>query len=146
MTRPYAISCLGGKTKQADKDDCDINILMARYVKTGNLDHIAKHLPQYGDFSNVTDYHTALNQVLDAQELFDALPSAIRSRMDNSPVVLLEFMSDANNLDEARQLGLVNTDPTAIPDNPDSLPSNPGSQPSAGPPSGAAPEGAPTGP
>lgn len=124
----FTTSCLQGRTKQADKDGCDINMLMARYVKTGNLDHIAKHMPSYGDFSIVTDFKTALDQVNDAQVLFDALPSAVRSRMDNDPAKLLDFMADANNLEEATQLGLVLSNPQKTPDNPDNLPSKPASQ------------------
>ncbi len=114
--RPYSrarhsINCGEGRTKQSHKDECDINIVMARYVKTGNLEHIATAMPRYGDFSEVPDLHTATNQVNEATELFMELPSEIRSRFNNNPAELLDFLADANNKPEAVKLGLVLGDP-----------------------------------
>ena len=40
-------------TKQSFKDECDINKIMAKFQKTGALNHYAKHAPQYGDASGI---------------------------------------------------------------------------------------------
>ena len=36
-------------TKQSFKDECDINKIMAKFQKTGAIEHYAKHAPSYGD-------------------------------------------------------------------------------------------------
>lgn len=101
------------RTKQEFKDECDINRLMARYQKTGNLSHIAGELAQYGDFTQIADFHTALNQVIEAESAFASLPAEVRDRFRNQPANLLRFLEDPANTDEAVQLGLAerSTDP-----------------------------------
>lgn len=94
-------------TKQSFSQDCDINIIMQRFEKTGIIDSINNRSPQYGDFSDITDYQGSLNQVMRAQEGFSALPASLRSRFDNDPALLLEFLQDSNNYDEAVKLGLI---------------------------------------
>lgn len=99
------------RTKQSFKDQCDINIIMARYNKTGDLTHISQAIPQYGDFSNVPDLHGAMNQVRDAQAEFLLFPAKIRDRFGNDPDQLIQFMSNPDNLKEAVELGLVQVQP-----------------------------------
>ncbi len=122
--RPYALSFEGteSKTHQSEAAACDINILMARYEKTGTLPINTKQ-PIYGDFSNVGDYMDAVHQVSRAQAMFDALPAKIRDRFGNSPDGLLAFMDDPSNLDEAKELGLIAPDP--VPDPPPEPPAPP---------------------
>lgn len=99
------------RTQQSFRDECDINRIMAKHRKTGELTHLAQRDPQYGDFSAGLDYQEASNRVLAAQADFDSLSANIRQRMQNSPQVLLDFMADPNNLEEARELGLLNPAP-----------------------------------
>lgn len=101
-------------TKQAFKDECDINNIMRKYQTTGLVSHFAKGEPKYGDFSNSVDYHEAMNQVLAAQDAFMALPSSIRARFSNDPGYLLDFVSDPNNRDEAVRLGLIDHVPEVV--------------------------------
>lgn len=105
---PYVCDCSedAGLTHQSFKETCDINNVMSRYQDTGDLRHIAHTLPQYGDFSNVVNYHEAVNQVKQAQRDFAELPVKLRRRFHDDPHELIEFMSDKDNLDEARELGL----------------------------------------
>ena len=49
----------------------------------------------------------AQNFVIEAGEMFDALPSRIRKRFNNSPAQLLEFLADTANVSEAISLGLI---------------------------------------
>lgn len=108
-----------GRTKQAHKDECDINIMMAKYQKTGQMPAANPFRPIYGDFSHIDDYQAAVNQVHEAQESFADLPSQIRSRFRNDPAELLRFMEDPANTEEAIQLGLLpepeNKKPAATP-------------------------------
>lgn len=91
---------------QSEKDDADINEIMKRFGRTGNLP-TPHEIPYYGDFSDVTDYQTALNDLKHAQNAFQGLPSGLRTRFNNDPAELLNFIHNDANYDEAAKLGLV---------------------------------------
>lgn len=97
--------------KQEFKDECDINHIIARYVKDGVIDHVNRVEAVYGDFTSVGDYHGDLNRLIEAQEAFDGLPAQIRKRFANDPAELLSFLMDENNRTEAEKLGLVKPRP-----------------------------------
>lgn len=97
-------------TRQADRDDCDINVMMAKYQATGEL-RTNPRQPQWGDFSDVPSYQEALNIVRQADEDFALLDAKIRDRFGNDPTQMLRFLEDEANRDEAVQLGLVNPPP-----------------------------------
>ena len=65
---------LESRTKQSFKDECDINNILKKYNKTGQLPAMIKADPKYGDFSNSASYQESLNLVLLAQEQFSNLP------------------------------------------------------------------------
>ena len=92
--------------QQHYKDECDINTILERFNVTGMLPQ-SPISPRYGDFSGITDYHSALNKVMAAMEEFDNLPAQIRARFDNEPANLIEFLEDEKNRPEAEKLGLV---------------------------------------
>lgn len=93
-------------TKQSFRDECDINTILKRFNVTGQLP-VGSVQPQYGDFSGVTDYQSALNAVMAAQDSFLALPAKLRARFDNDPALFVEFASDEANKDEMKALGLL---------------------------------------
>lgn len=101
--------------KQAFKDECNINTIMSKYQKTGLIEHVQKVQGAYGDFTSVQDYQLSLNQVIEAQEAFEALPAAVRKRFGNDPSHLMSFLEDPSNLDEAVKLGLVELTPIPQP-------------------------------
>jgi len=92
--------------QQHQKDDADINTIVARFGLTGELPN-SNIAPRYGDFSHAVDYHTAMNSVIGAQNDFMKLPANLRSRFQNDPAALIEFLADVNNRPEAESLGLV---------------------------------------
>ncbi len=92
--------------QQHYKDECDINTILQKFSISGILPE-APLSPRYGDFSGISDYHTALNRVIAAQDEFEALPAQIRARFDNDPAKLIEFLDDEANRPEAEELGLV---------------------------------------
>ncbi len=92
--------------QQHFKEECDINTILQKFNITGILPE-APLSPRYGDFSGISDYHTALNRVIAAQQEFEALPAQIRSRFDNDPAKLIEFLDNDANRPEAEELGLV---------------------------------------
>lgn len=92
--------------QQHFKDECDINNILRQFNVTGMLPE-APLSPRYGDFTGIVDYHSALNAVIAAEDGFMALPAQIRSRFENDPELLINFLDDPNNRDEAIKLGLV---------------------------------------
>ena len=95
------------RAQQHHKDECDINVILERFGKTGQLP-VNAISGTYGDFSGVHDYHTALNTLIASQSEFEALPAAIRAKFANEPANLIEFLNDPKNKDQAIELGLVN--------------------------------------
>lgn len=104
--RVYTVNTEPSKTDQSFKNEADVNNIMARYRKTGQITHLAKHQGSYADVSEIPDLSQALDQVTKAQQAFDALPSELRARFGNSPVNMIEFLQNDNNIDEAIKLGL----------------------------------------
>lgn len=93
-------------TKQSFKNECDINLIMKKWQKTGVLPQARSAQPCYGDFTGISDYQSALNAVAEAQDTFLALPSALRARFSNDPSLFLEFVQNPANIDEMISLGL----------------------------------------
>jgi phage internal scaffolding protein len=94
-------------TQQHMKDECDINNIMAKYQKTGLITHVAKYQGIYDDFTVMPDFKTAMDTMMDAQEMFLSLPSDIREKFDNDAGAFVEFATDSRNYDEMVDLGLV---------------------------------------
>lgn len=98
-------------TKQEFKAEADINTIMARYNRTGELPQINLVAPQYLDVTDM-DFHTHMNIIREAQDLFDALPSQVRNRFANDPGEFIDFCGDLNNHPELARMGLLSTEAT----------------------------------
>jgi phage internal scaffolding protein len=92
--------------QQQFKDECDINNILRQFNITGQLPESTLS-PKYGDFTGISDYKTALDRVMAADEEFMSLPANIRARFDNEPANLIEFLENEENRSEAEKLGLV---------------------------------------
>jgi len=135
--RPHAITFDPSKamTKQSFKDECDINKIMAKFQKTGVLNHYAAHAPEYLDVPAI-DYLDAQLIISSANSMFAELPSSVRKRFNNSPDQFLDFIQDPKNHEEAVKLGLAN--PLSNPE-PNKSPKKRASAPSE-PPDGSKPK------
>lgn len=98
-----------GRTKQEFKDESDINVIMSRYLKTGMLDYVTKHQPQYLDVTSV-DFQNAMDVIAKSKSMFQDLPAALRSRFENDAAKFLDFVHDAENIEEMHELGLLRAD------------------------------------
>lgn len=101
------VICEGqGRTHQEFKDDCDINLIIAKAEAGIPIDHISLNPPMYGDFSNVDDFLEQKIRIKQANDAFTALPAWIRAKFNHDPSELLGFLMDSANDDEAIELGL----------------------------------------
>lgn len=91
--------------QQHTKDAVDINQIMARYIKTGVLDHVTKYQPQYTD-NTMQDYQQSQNIIIKADLMFSELPSQVRKNFGNDPAAFLDFVSDESNHDKLAEMGL----------------------------------------
>lgn len=92
--------------KQSFADEVDINTIVRRFGLTGELPQNVR-IPQSGDFTDVQDFHSAMNAIRMAQESFDAMPAEVRARFQNDAEKFVEFCLDDKNRAEAEKLGLV---------------------------------------
>lgn len=93
---------------QSQKDEADINVIVRNFGITGQLP-VSRRLPEYGDYSGISDYRSALEAVKAAETSFLGLPSKVRAHFDNDPQAFLEYCSDRTNLDQLREWGLVDS-------------------------------------
>ncbi|AJK28258.1 putative minor capsid protein [Eel River basin pequenovirus] len=112
-------------TQQNFRGETDINFIMKKYEKHGVIEHLNRYAGDYSDVTGVQDYQTSLNQVMAAQEMFMSLPASIRGRFDNDPAQFLAFATDGENVDEMRNLGLME------PERPEEAAGGPPEQPPA---------------
>lgn len=120
------------KTKQSFKDECDINVLMARYEKTGVMPDYGGREGRYLDCTGI-DFRESQEMVAQAKSLFAQLPWQVRERFRNDPAQMLDFVEDERNRDEARELGLLK---------PEAAPAEPPATPPAPPPAATQPPSA----
>lgn len=95
------------RTEQHHKKECDVNNIIKKYDKTGLITHVSRIEARFGDHTG-QDFKDAMDLITGAQSMFNELPPEIRSRFDNDPGKLLEFMEHPGNRKEAIEIGLIN--------------------------------------
>lgn len=93
-------------TKQEFKEEADINTLVKRFGLGWEIP-AGLRKPQYGDFTGVTDYHSACLAIAQANESFDNLPAEVRREFRNEPARFVEFCQDEKNREQLDKWGLV---------------------------------------
>lgn len=95
------------RTKQSFARDADINNIVARWRDTGLPPHDRNGPGVYADFTSAVAFDEAQVQIQAAQEAFMSLPAHVRSRFNNDPAELIDFVDQVDNLPEAEKLGLL---------------------------------------
>lgn len=99
-----------GMTQQQFADECDINVIVRRFGLTGEMPANPR-VPLSGDFAGVTDYKSALDALIAADDAFMELPAHVRAEFANDPQKLMEFVADDKNRQKAVEMGLVAAPP-----------------------------------
>ncbi len=120
------VDCTGDviRTKQSFKKEADINHIMARYVKTGLMSPEAITLREqnFADVSEIGDFQSCQEQLLNANKAFMTLAVDIRTRFNNNASELLDFVADAENREEAIKLGIIPKPQEVTPEEPTETP------------------------
>lgn len=94
------------RTEQEHLAETDINYIADRFMRTGEAPQILQ-MPTHGDFGGIFDFQTAMNTIKQAKDEFMSLPAKTRSRFNNDPAELINFIEDKDNRDEAIKLGFI---------------------------------------
>lgn len=94
------------RTKQEMAAACDINNIMKKFERTGEINHLSTKVAQYGDFGSAMSFQEARNAVIATTHTFEQLPHKIRTFFDNDPANLVDFMADSANDEAGREMGL----------------------------------------
>jgi len=91
--------------------DADINELLARFgINDGSIlpATLGVFDPRYyGDFSEIPDLRTALDNTRLAEQRFMELPADLRAEFNNDPYALYTWVTDPQNGEEAVKMGLL---------------------------------------
>lgn len=79
-----------GKAQQNQKEEADINTIVNRFLKTGELQNI-RNPPTYADLQEI-DFQDAMAQVNLAKRSFDALPPKVRDAFQGDPAKFLAYV------------------------------------------------------
>ncbi|AXH75838.1 MAG: internal scaffolding protein [Microviridae sp.] len=106
------------RTQQSFKDECDLNMTLSRFKKNCGVDFLSRYQGycdgHFGDFSGVTDYRTALEQLQKAEEVFMSLPAKARAYFENSCALFLDALHDEGRVSELQEVGVLNKTPTLV--------------------------------
>ena len=103
----------GDRTEQSHKEELNINNILAKFQRTGVIDHVKEHGPQYADVPAI-DYREAMEIVTSSNSMFEELPSRARKYFNNDPAQFLETMQNPETKPQVlHELGLL--DPTYTP-------------------------------
>lgn len=95
-----------GRTRQDDLKASNINNIVKRYQRTGELP-VKNREAFFADVSAVPDFQTAMNIVDQAREGFMSLPAEVRAKHDNDPAKFVDWTADPANRDEMVKMGLL---------------------------------------
>lgn len=84
------------RTKQSFKNETDLNFLVDRYKKTGQVPASVNRESKYG-YAPSLDFQEALELVQNARTMFSELPAAVRQNFENNPANLLAFVENSDN-------------------------------------------------
>ena len=93
-----------GRTKQAFRDQTDINKILARAAQGESISHLAKHGATYGDFTDMPDLLEASRRLAVGQRIFDELPGEVRREFHQSASAFFAFVNDPANVDRLPEL------------------------------------------
>lgn len=95
-------------TKQEFKTEVDINNIVKQFKPHHMAAMLQANLQSgaYQDLPDSYDYQAALDLVRQAENSFMTVPAKIRDQFGQDPAAFLAFVTNPDNLEEVRKLGL----------------------------------------
>lgn len=111
---PVGTACRSASlTVQSEKSQCDINLIIARYKKTGVIDHVKRDSPLYADCEEaISALRRAEDLVEQTHDAFWSLPSDVRDQI-GEPSRLPSWA--AEHRDDAIKYGFLASAPAQAP-------------------------------
>lgn len=101
--RPRQVFAAEGRTIQAHRDQCDINLILKKFQEAGVKPEMDVN-QQFADVSNMGDFRVAMNRIVEGQRTFDALDPQVRARFGNDAASFFKFAEDPKNREEVIEL------------------------------------------
>lgn len=105
---------VGGRARQEQKDQCDVNIIVAAHKRGAITSHVVSRVAQYG-YAPSLDFRESMEQIRKAEEAFMLLPAVTRKHFHNSPAEFVEAMADPKKKAELLEHGLLIPKPKPAP-------------------------------
>lgn len=90
------------RTKQDFREECDVNQILRRFMKTGEMP-VPNATPRYVDAASLPDLQTSLHIMQEAEAHFLKLPAQVRKHFDNNPQAFVDFATKPENLEQLRE-------------------------------------------
>ncbi len=94
---------LHGKTKQSQRDECDINKLLERYQRDASLGHLEKYGGEYGNYADY-DFENHVTKIAEMNTIFEQLPAEVKKDFGQKPDKFFEFVTDPANAERLPEL------------------------------------------
>lgn len=95
------------KVQEQFADSCQTDTIIRKYNTMGINPFIAAGGSQYLDTTQIPDFLVAQNAQVKVKEFFEGLPADIRLEFNNDPMQFAEVVSDPNNADYLREIGVL---------------------------------------
>lgn len=90
-------------TEQHHARSCDINTIMAKYIKTGIIEHVNNYEPTFGDVSGL-DFKKAMDTVALVKSEFANMPAYVRDHFNQDEAAYLEKVSTPEGVQELKNI------------------------------------------
>ena len=80
-------------TQQQFKQDCDVNYIMDKFLKTGTITHVKAQPGKYLDLVEMPDYNESHLTIARANSAFAELDARVRQEFDNDPAKFIAYRS-----------------------------------------------------
>lgn len=95
------------KVQEQFADACQTDTIIRKYNMMGVNPFIAQGQSQYLDTTQIPSFVAAQNAQIRVKEYFEGLPSDIRLEFNNDPMEFAEVVSDPQNADYLREIGVL---------------------------------------
>nr|DAW05798.1 MAG TPA: Scaffold protein [Microviridae sp.] len=95
------------KVQEQFADACQTDTIIRKYNMMGVNPFIAQGKSQYLDTTQIPEFFVAQNAQVKVKEYFEGLPADIRLEFNNDPMQFAEVVSDPQNADYLREIGVL---------------------------------------